>query len=99
MSQTANTPFGRWCAAVLGRQEAIAKVLGVNKSLVNRWCTGEDRPSLERAPVLASATLGEVSVLELLYPEGLPELPNLRWGVYERKRRERPDDQDRAANE
>jgi DNA-binding transcriptional regulator YdaS (Cro superfamily) len=51
----------------------LAALIGVECSYAQRLCKGEKMPSSTVAARISAATNGEVTVAELLYPDGLPE--------------------------
>jgi transcriptional regulator with XRE-family HTH domain len=52
---------------------ALASRLGVSSMTAWRWCTRQRTPDQDQAARISAATHGEVSIAELLYPDGVPE--------------------------
>lgn len=61
-----------WLKAERGRRVRLARTIGKTTQLIDYIARGESRGSPETMAAISTATLGEVSVQELLYPEGLP---------------------------
>lgn len=56
-----------------GKKAWLARQLGVTRDYVSKYCTGRLKITPEIAAAISAATSGEITVLDLLYPEGLPE--------------------------
>lgn len=55
------------------KQREVAERLGISLSLVNALLTGARGVSKELAASISVATGGDITISELLYPDGLPE--------------------------
>jgi len=51
----------------------LGRLAGVSPSIISRYLRGLRTMSAENAARISAATGGEVTVEELLFPEGLPE--------------------------
>lgn len=51
----------------------LARTSGVSASILSRYLRGLRAISVDNAARLSAATGGEVTVADLLYPDGLPE--------------------------
>lgn len=55
-----------------GTAAKLASAAGITPVQISRYLRGDRRPSPEVAAQLSVATNGKVSIIELLYPEGIP---------------------------
>lgn len=58
-------------------QSVLAVQAGLSESGISRILAGKQIPEPKTALAISNALLGEVSVIEILFPNGLP--PAYRW--------------------
>lgn len=61
-------------------QQHLASLVGVGRAFISLVAGGRRTPSPDVAARISAATGGEVSVAELLYPDGVPDGASLAPG-------------------
>ena len=74
----ASERFRAWLAGDARSYDAIADIIGTNKSSLSQWANGWNRPTIQRAARIEALTDGRVSVADWLTADEVAQVRAVR---------------------